>query len=243
MKQLAKIILLGTLMVLTGGITAQVFTTMVTSGVGSGQVIPGVAAQGTTTTPSLVQSAASRGNTVTTQAYPINVSSGNVLVVLLGWEVGTGIATISDTLTTSWTSQVSLVSGSENCAIYSGTAGSSGADTVTVTLPSGAGFNQVAATEWRNLKTTRDTSVTGTTNGVLSMTTTSTGDLVMGLVQGNSSSGVTLPIIGWEYPSMLAGNDSGGVQWYVQPAAGSINAGISNSSSLVGLCGLALQHS
>jgi hypothetical protein len=234
-------IILGPLMLTVGSVLAQVFTSMVTVGVGSGPLIPGVAAQTSVNVPSLVQANYTRAASL---AYPLNVSSGDVLIVVGSWQGSGGTSTVADTLSTSWTSAV-VENGTfvTNCQIFVGQASSSGADTVTLTAPNG--FNGIGVTEWKNLTTTRDGTAGGTTNGALSLTTTTAYDLIFAQAEGGGNSGITTGLFGWGTLLSANGSDSGGIQSIVQPVAGVINAGVQNNSNANGLafCAAAFKHS
>ncbi len=191
-----------------------------------------------------MQAAGVRGNTTLTLAYPFAVTSGNVLVVPVGWEGGAATTpTLTDTLLTSYASVVTLTGGAENCIIFVGIAGSSGANTVAVVLPASAGYNGIHVSEWLNLSATVDGTATGTTNNNLPLTTAAAGDLLVTIIQNNTSAGVPLGVPGLAYPLTQGGNDSGGIDFLVQPVAGKIQAGMQvQAGSSNGLCAVGLKH-
>src|SRR6266542_6876896 len=123
-------------------------------------------------TPSLVQSAGSTrsgSGTTHTQAFGSNVVAGNLLVVCAAtWNRDCGTGSVTDSEGNTYTRQVSeATSGFITSAIYTATAGSSGACTVTLT-PSAATWMALAIAEvsgWNSI---------GTSNHLVQSTTTPT---------------------------------------------------------------------
>lgn len=247
-RRIVLCIILAPLMLTVGSVLAQVFTSMVTVGVGSGPLIPGVAAQSAVNVPTIVQSTQARGNPVLSLAYPLNVTSGNILVAALGWFGGTTTTglSISDTLSSSFgaTLVTGGTSGGDWCAIYAAAAASSGADTVTITLPSGGGFNGLLLHEFSNLtKTTDGTASSTTSNQVLSITTGTSGDLVLEVIDSPNSNATVTGTGGWFVPLTNNSSDTGASQWTVQSQLGKIGAGLATSSGSSTQCAVALKHS
>jgi large repetitive protein len=112
-------------------------------------------------TPIPVQS---NRNAAASLAFNNNVVSGHELFVAYECFSGGNCASgpsIADTLTTTWTSRVTQ--GSTTCGnlwIWTGQAGSSGADTVTIT--NGGSFQNIAIAEFANVSNTLDVASTAT---------------------------------------------------------------------------------
>jgi hypothetical protein len=188
-----------------------------------GSYILGPASSGGGPTSTLVQMFQGGANTLPSLAFPFNVTINDTMLIGLGWEGGAATnSSITDTLSTVWTRQVQLTGGTESCAIFSGVAPSSGADTISVTLPGSAGFNRINLSEWRSQGTTLDGSTSGMNNPItLNLTTTFNGDLVFGVTQGNSSGGVFAGYGAFVGNTQTSnGSDSSALAWYLQPKAG-----------------------
>lgn len=144
------------------------------------------------TYPSFVQGNNAGGNgslvNVTTNA---SVTAGNLLVVFLQCEnSGTTGVTPTDSLGTTYTSVVSVPTGSSQVVgtVYAGIAPSSGVCTVHATQ--GTSFNRTSVGEYKNAINTVDSTntVQGTTNNV-NVTVSIANSLVLGIVGDFSSSG------------------------------------------------------
>ena len=185
---------------------------------------------------SFVQGNGARGVSL---AFAAHVTSGDVLVVLVGWESNAGAATATDTLGTTYTQIVNGFAGIEGAAILVGVAPSSGACTVTASLPGVLPGIYIA--EFSGATTTVDGNAVGAGTGSLTpanvgITTTTDGDLVVCIVQGWTSA---TPGIWAGSPIFLAtgGSDSGIAGYLIQNTAGPILAFVAESS---GSCTIAI---
>lgn len=169
------------------------------------------------------QGSGSSGVASLSQAYPSNVLSGDLLVVAVYWgNSAVTSVTISDTLSTTWNQSngPTLDTGSDyHATIYWGIAPSAGADTVTVNF-SGAGgnFPSIFIHEYY-IPSGATVSVDGTpVNGTGSsgtpnsgnITTTVSGDLLLGYISQWDSSSAFFAPTGWStrlYSSLTAGDN------------------------------------
>lgn len=194
----------------------------------------------------IVQSGGCRGNPATTCAFGQNISSSsNTCIVGVGWGNGTsGLSpSATDTLGTSYTVKVVLSQTNtsiSNVAILAGTCGGTGANTVTVTLPSGGGFNGIYPIEVQGITLTTDGTATGSITSntlvglstVAAITTGTAGDLVFMVLDGQSSTpGIDIACYnGTVQVAASQGADSGGVCSLIQNAAGAFANGAYNNS-------------
>ena len=206
------------------------------------------------TAPRFVQSATAARDAATV-VFPNNVVSGDVLIVALGWSsTANTTPSISDTLTTTWTKvlEKSGAAAGDNLAIFTGTASSSGADTVTPTYPAGAGFKGVYAVEFDGTTVLATLDGTGSSQQAgsnivcnTSLTTAFKGDLILGYLDWGTS---TFPNY-WASSSTIdaasQGSDGGMIFHQIQSASAMGLVGISAGSSNASTCAvgiIALKH-
>jgi hypothetical protein len=190
-----------------------------------------------------VASAIGRGNPLTSLATTHNVTSGNVLIVAADWYQGaSGLPTISDTLGTSFTRVVSNSNtGNSSVAIFVGQASSSGSDTVTITFPSGATWQGISISEFKNVSTTVDASAV-VYNTSINLTPTTDGDLVF-TYGGAPTSGVafTIPPTGFLFGKYASGSDASGWSFAIQNTASFIDCTPGNVTAGSSLAAIALK--
>jgi hypothetical protein len=158
----------------------------------------------------------------TSQATAINVASGHVVAACLGWYGGaTTGSSLADSLTTSYTKVTEQNPGTgHNVALFVGTLGSSGADTLTGTFPAGAGFEGVGYFEFSNVTATVDASGNVGQGSPLSITTATDGDVIISCNDDDSSSAAFSGVPGFFTPALSSGSDSGAIVFGIQPKAG-----------------------
>lgn len=179
-------------------------------------------------TPSVVQSRAVIN--ATSGAFASNVTSGNLLVAVIGDETANvGSATVSDTRGSTWT-PIITVSGSTTIRAFYSMAASSGADTVTFAYTS-AGWASVTLLEVSNASAVLDGTAVGQTNSGApgTLTTTASNSLVVSAMQGFSSSIVWTPPSGWT-ETQGNGHDGAGIAWTLQASPGSVTPNFSANS-------------
>jgi hypothetical protein len=76
-----------------------------------------------------------------TCAFDQNVTSGNYILVGIGWESSTNTPAVTDTLGSSYTQKLLNTSNTQKVAVYTTTLGSSGANTVNVAVSGGSFIN------------------------------------------------------------------------------------------------------
>jgi hypothetical protein len=199
---------------------------------GAGVVYNGTSlpAGGLPSVPSVIQSRAQ--SNATSLAFSSNVTSGNLLVALIGDEAAVTTASVSDTRGSSWSSAIN-VTGTTNLKIFYALAASSGANTVTFTGWSSPGWSNVAIMEIANTQGVLDGTPVGTNAGATSpgsLTTTFANSIaVVGLDGFHSGTTWTAPS-GWTL-TQNNGHDAVGIAWMIQPAAGTVNPTFSGSST------------
>jgi len=129
-----------------------------------------------------------------TCVFPKNVTSGNGIITSDTWETSTSTPTFSDTRSSSWTQNLINTSNTAKIAVYSTTLGSSGAETITWSITSGAWQNvHCFEVDLTGLTLTVDVSGSAAFSGTPatvttpSVTTTLNGDLIYTAIGGNSS--------------------------------------------------------
>lgn len=133
-----------------------------------------------------------------TAGFDRNVTSGNLVLVVVSWFTTTNTPTVMDTLSTSYTQKYVNTGTSVKLAVFTGTLGSSGADKITASITSGAFINIGCAELSPNWTTTVDvsgvTTYTGTPSTVTApnVTTTLKSDLVLTVAANDNNAG-------WQY--------------------------------------------
>jgi len=173
-----------------------------------------------------------------------NVTSGNIVIAGTSWFSSASAPSVTDTRSTSYTQKVysSTGSGSVGATIYGGILGSSGPDTVTLSI-SGATFNQVYCAEFPPSfsLTTDGTDITNfsgnpatiTSTGI---TTTLSGDILISLAGGFHNNSICGPVDARGVPAnfkyialgMARNNDGGCWLYQVTGAAGSYTNSFTN---------------
>jgi hypothetical protein len=140
------------------------------------------------------------------QAYPGNTTSGNLLLGVMVWWTSGGASsslTVADTLLTSYSVIVSdaitLGSGTYRLGIWYGVPGSTGANTVTVTLGIDAFYSfsidEFSGQHATPLSVSSTTPNTGTsTDPTASLTTLTSGELVIGIFGHGDGSAPSLSV-------------------------------------------------
>jgi hypothetical protein len=187
-----------------------------------------------------VQSASLTNDTGTTtlvQVFTNNVASGNLIVAAASWD-STSTTTMSCTDSRGNTySNVNVwndTTNTQTLGICYAIGGSSGADTVTVTLGAGASFRRMVISEYSGVAATSPVDVsasapaaaaTTTTDATTSgaVTTTLDGDLIYGAVMDTTGSATTIQGTGFQ-PRGYTNTKDILVEDRQQTAAGSIAA-------------------
>jgi hypothetical protein len=220
----------------------------------------------------VISAAGCRGNTVTTCTFGNSVASASDLcVVALGWTASSSssVPTATDTVGTSYSAIASFVtisSSVSSLALLGGTCGGTGSNTVTVSNPSGTQFNGIYPMELAGVTATTDGTAHGTLasvsaansgwNTVASLTSTTAGDLILDLIDGQNSqpleSGSAAFYVlnggfcmgGFTMQAPTSGNNSGAVCTMIQNSAGFISNGAWNGSNGgMSVLMIALKHS
>ena len=199
--------------------------------------------------PQFVQTVSGARNSLTA-TFPSNVISGDVLIVMIGWETGANTAsTLADTLLTSWTKITELTgNANENISLWVGKAASSGADILTIVVPAAATNFAVYGAEFQGgtLTATVDgsASVRGATASTsINITTVTAGDLIFLGAQGDQSAGLWFQGSGLIPAGFSNGADSGAIFFNVQTAAGLVNCKpITNSANNVAFAMAGFKH-
>lgn len=194
---------------------------------------------GTGNTSPFVQSATGANNsTSVTCPFHNNVTNGNRIVVGTNWETGTADPTVTDTRSTSYSKIIKDTSGSVKGALYIGTLGSGGANTVTVAETSGS-FMQVDCMEipasiWSATVDVSDSKVVSSTPATPAgnaVTTTVNGELLIGHIGGFSSSGLFNIGSGFQMVGNRRNQDSSSMEYLVTGAPGSNTVSFKNTSN------------
>jgi hypothetical protein len=211
------------------------------------QTIAGGGGGGTTIPVHLQSRSAARGATSIT--FRSNVVSGSIILVLVGWESGTGGSSLTDNLSTptTYTKVEELLTGTNRIAIFVGTTVVSGACTITPTWPSGASFKGLYASEYDGVTTTATVNTSGSASGgsssSLVITTTADGCLIWCGADDDSSGGTFAPPPGMAYIGFSNGSDSGAVFSGIQAKQGAIDCTpLIITPTTYALAAVALQH-
>jgi hypothetical protein len=209
------------------------------NGVGAYAVPPGSGAVtiggGSTTppSPSYVQSNGATG--VTSLAFHNNVGNGSLLCAIFGSNGTVTGLTVSDTLSTSFTLEVSNTANTNKSSIYCGLTSSGGADTISAT---GLGsFPVISIIEVAGYLSTVDATNTcyTTANPVSCTITTSTANdlIIIGLAADHSN--VTYSQYGAQtitLPGQATGNDAIGVAIIFAGSAATYTSNVQGAGSL-----------
>lgn len=181
------------------------------------------------------------GNTC---VFDTHVASGNRIIASSNWESSTSTPSVTDTLSTSMSQAIINTANSVKTATYVGTAGSSGADTVTFSV-SGASFQSVQCSEWppAAFTTTVDVSgsalFSGTPSSVTSpsVTTTLNHDFIYSHIGGFQNAGVFGYGVSSGYIGIGAtnGNDSSAAEFQIAGANGSYTSTFKNATNTQGV--------
>jgi hypothetical protein len=190
-----------------------------------------------------VASAIGRGNPLTSLTTTHDVTAGNVLIVAIDWYRGsTGAPSITDTLGTSFTLVVSNSNTSNSAvALFVGRTTSSGSDTVTATFPSGASWQGISISEFKNVSTTVDDAAV-VYNTSISLNPATDGDLIF-TYGGSPSSGVafTVPPPGFYFGKYASGADASGWSFAIQNSASFVDCTPGNVAAGSSLAAVALK--
>jgi len=190
------------------------------------------------------QNSSTRGSSPSTCNTPINVVSGNILVISTTWQTGSGTPSISDTRSSTWTQNLLDTSDTVRVMVATTTLGSSGAESITVTETSGAFMVTNCAEFPPNWSTTVDTSVTNTFSGTPSsvtcstVTTTLNSDFIYSVIGGSLAGGnlldpATSIANGWV---QIGGAASSSAGYVFGGTNGSYNAKWTNTTNSSGTC-------
>jgi hypothetical protein len=194
--------------------------------------------------PGIVQQTTMTGVNSSGLTYFQNVTAGNLLIVVVGWEGG-WTSDITDTVGTSW-SYIQNTNGGARCCVCYGYAGGSGPNTVKFAagVPSYGNFSLL---EVSGLSTTVDSYVNTTASGVTSTNITINYDddfLVLGgtgyhngvlfsvgsgmtlLPKNNLEPGNPQANTGW-----ANGYDALSASYCINPSTGTFTASVNNSES------------
>ena len=170
-----------------------------------------------------------------TCVFSANVTSGNLLVAAMVWFNTTGPPTVTDTVSTSYAQKATVVDAAQDhLEIWAGTAGGSGANTITVTQ---GGSGQVVCAEFPpNWSLTTDATTTGTftsasTVTTSNITTTLNHDLLFAAIGTDVNTGKAGPNGGgYAFCGFHGGWDSLGAMFKLGGIAGTENASFLNDS-------------
>jgi hypothetical protein len=176
------------------------------------------------------------------------VNSGDLLIAAMAWFGSSNPPSISDTLSSTWTLQLSYLTPSIPLAIYTGIAGGTGIETITITV-SGASFENISCADITiaGFTNTLDVSCSTATNCATafsgtpatpsspSITTTVNNDLIICYAGGFRSGGVfgiQTGSIATDVPVNFSnGADSQGMFYYFAGNAGSNNCTFTNATN------------
>ena len=183
--------------------------------------------------PQYVQANTIRGTSVAT---PFNVVSGDILLVELDWFGGSNApSTVSDTLGSTYTKILEQTgNGGDNISAFIATMGSSGANTITGSYPSGAAFQGVGVTEILGASSV-DAFNSGSCTGAVAVTTSQNNDYIWIASASEHNSEVAQgPAI---FLSEASNDDSNTLLGVSQPAASLFSAQV---SGLITTCWVAV---
>lgn len=187
-----------------------------------------------------------RGSSPETCAPPVNVTTGNIVIISATWQTGTGTPVITDTLSQTWTQNLLDTSDSTKLMVATATMGTSGALTVTVTETSATALVVNCAEFLPNFSTTVDTSSTNTFSGTPSsvtsntITTTKNTDFIYSVIGGNVAGtnlldGATSVVNGWVQIGAAASSSAG---YLFAGANTTYNVKWTNASNSTGTCAI-----
>ncbi|MBS0219675.1 MAG: hypothetical protein JSR91_02940 [Proteobacteria bacterium] len=190
-----------------------------------------------------VASAIKRANPLTSLTTQHNVTAGNLLIVATDWYQGsTGNPTISDTLGTPFSLIVSNSNtGNAAVAIFVGQAAASGSDTVTIAFPSGASWQGISISEFKNTSAIVDDAAV-VYNAGISLNPTTDGDLIF-TYGGSPTSAVafTIPPPAFLFGKYASGSDASGWSFMIQNTASFVDCTPSNAAAGSSLAAIALK--